>query len=168
MSDPSPLESLFTAARDLAGELTDAVPRLVRRSKDQFSALSTLADKLPCAGIVGDRPDEPANQPSAPVSPVANIMSAPSARKGPAPKKATAKKATAKKATARKAPAKKDQTSAPGHPLGIASYDSLAASQVIPRLDALSPAELEAVRSYEVGARNRRTILGRIAQLQRA
>ena len=163
MSDPSPLESLFTAARDLAGELTDAVPRLVRRSKDQFSALSTLADKLPCAGIVGDRPDEPANQPSAPVSPVANIMSAPSARKGPAPKKATAKKATA-----RKAPAKKDQTSAPGHPLGIASYDSLAASQVIPRLDALSPAELEAVRSYEVGARNRRTILGRIAQLQRA
>ena len=34
--------------------------------------------------------------------------------------------------------------------LPIAGYDSLAASQVIPRLDGLTPAELEAVRAAVV------------------
>jgi hypothetical protein len=50
--------------------------------------------------------------------------------------------------------------------LAIADYDSLAASQVIPRLPGLSSAELEDVRSYELGHRGRKTILNRIAQLQ--
>ena len=51
--------------------------------------------------------------------------------------------------------------------LPIDGYDTLAASQVIARLDALAPAELESVRHYEAGHRNRKTILGRVAQLQR-
>lgn len=51
--------------------------------------------------------------------------------------------------------------------LGIPEYDSLAASQVLPRLQGLTPGELEAVREYEAAHRGRRTILGRIAQLQR-
>lgn len=50
--------------------------------------------------------------------------------------------------------------------LAIADYDSLAASQVIPRLPGLSSGELEDVRCYEVGHRSRKTILNRIAQLQ--
>lgn len=50
--------------------------------------------------------------------------------------------------------------------LALADYDSLAASQVVPRLAALDPAELEAVRSYEIAHRGRKTVLGRIAQLQ--
>jgi hypothetical protein len=50
--------------------------------------------------------------------------------------------------------------------LAIADYDSLAASQVIPRLPGLSGGELEDVRSYEAGHRGRKTILNRIAQLQ--
>jgi hypothetical protein len=50
--------------------------------------------------------------------------------------------------------------------LAIPDYDSLAASQVIPRLAALAPDELEAVRHYEASTRARRTILGRVAQLQ--
>ena len=49
--------------------------------------------------------------------------------------------------------------------LPIAGYDSLAASQVIPRLDGLTPAELEAVRAYETAKRGRKTILGKITQL---
>jgi hypothetical protein len=58
-------------------------------------------------------------------------------------------------------------TSGPeGGDLAIPGYDSLSASQVLPRLDALSPAELEAVRAYEDAHRGRKTILGRIAQLQ--
>jgi hypothetical protein len=50
--------------------------------------------------------------------------------------------------------------------LPIPGYDSLSASQVIPRLDALRPRELEAVRAHEAAHRARRTILNRIAQLQ--
>lgn len=50
--------------------------------------------------------------------------------------------------------------------LAIPDYDSLAASQVVPRLRALGPDELEAVRAYEAAGRGRKTILNRIAQLQ--
>jgi len=50
--------------------------------------------------------------------------------------------------------------------LAIPGYDTLSASQVVPRLDALRPDELEAVRQYEAAHRGRRTILNRIAQLQ--
>ena len=50
--------------------------------------------------------------------------------------------------------------------LAIPSYDSLAASQVVPRLDGLSAIELEAVRRYEEAHRARRTVLGKIALLQ--
>jgi hypothetical protein len=52
--------------------------------------------------------------------------------------------------------------------LAIPDYDSLAASQVIPRLAGLTPPELEAVRQYEAAHRARRTILGRVAQLQQS
>jgi hypothetical protein len=52
--------------------------------------------------------------------------------------------------------------------LAIPDYDNLSASQVIPRLDGLSLDELEAVRRYEAAERGRKTILGKIAQLQSA
>lgn len=52
--------------------------------------------------------------------------------------------------------------------LAIADFDSLAASQVIPRLPGLSSTELEAVRNYEAVHRGRKTVLNRIAQLQSA
>ena len=51
--------------------------------------------------------------------------------------------------------------------LAIADYDSLAATQVVERLEGLSPSELEAIRSYEVAHRSRYTILGKIDQLIR-
>ena len=50
--------------------------------------------------------------------------------------------------------------------LAITGYDSLSATQVLPRLEGLTADELEAVRAYEDAHRGRRTILGRIAQLQ--
>lgn len=50
--------------------------------------------------------------------------------------------------------------------LPIAGYDSLAASQVIPRLAGLDADELDIVRRYETANRGRKTILGRIDQLQ--
>ncbi|MDY7101988.1 MAG: hypothetical protein S0880_12435 [Actinomycetota bacterium] len=50
--------------------------------------------------------------------------------------------------------------------LAIPGYESLAASHVVRRLAGLDPNELDAVRRYEIANRNRRTVLGRIAQLQ--
>ena len=50
--------------------------------------------------------------------------------------------------------------------LAIADYDSLAASQVIPRLAGLEDDQLADVGRYETANRHRKTILGKIAQLQ--
>ena len=52
--------------------------------------------------------------------------------------------------------------------LPIPDYDSLSASQVVPRLSSLTVSELAAVRTYEEAHRGRRTILHKIAQLQGA
>ncbi len=52
--------------------------------------------------------------------------------------------------------------------LSIPDYDSLSASQVVPRLSSLTTSELAAVRAYEEAHRGRKTILHRIAQLQSA
>jgi hypothetical protein len=51
--------------------------------------------------------------------------------------------------------------------LAIPAYDSLAASQVVQRLEGLTGLELEAVRRYELAHRARKTVLGKITQLQR-
>jgi hypothetical protein len=50
--------------------------------------------------------------------------------------------------------------------LAIPDYDSLSASQVVPRLASLEASELDVVRRYEEGTRGRRTILAKIAALQ--
>lgn len=50
--------------------------------------------------------------------------------------------------------------------LAIPDYDSLSASQVVPRLESLGGDELETIRRYELGTRGRKTILNKIAQLQ--
>jgi len=58
------------------------------------------------------------------------------------------------------------RSSAAAADLAIADYDSLAASQVIPRLEGLEATELDAVRRYETEHRGRKTILGKVAQIQ--
>jgi hypothetical protein len=50
--------------------------------------------------------------------------------------------------------------------LAIPGYDTLAASQVVRRLDDLADDELAAVQDYERAHRGRMTILSRIAQLR--
>ncbi len=49
--------------------------------------------------------------------------------------------------------------------LAIPDYESLSASQVVPRLSSLSAEELEAVRAYEDAHRGRKTILNKVTQL---
>ncbi len=50
-------------------------------------------------------------------------------------------------------------------PLAIPGFDTLSASQVVQRLDGLTPDELAAVRAHESAHRGRRTILNRVEQL---
>lgn len=50
--------------------------------------------------------------------------------------------------------------------LGIPGYESLSASQVVARLDGLTATQLAAVKEYESTTRRRRTILGRISQIE--
>ena len=52
-----------------------------------------------------------------------------------------------------------------GAHLPLADYDTLAAAQIVPRLEGLSASELEEVRLYELAHRARKTVLGKIAQL---
>jgi hypothetical protein len=59
----------------------------------------------------------------------------------------------------------RDEATGPAD-LAIPDYDSLSASQVLPRLSGLSPSELEAVRAHESTHRGRKTILSKVAQLQ--
>ena len=71
-----------------------------------------------------------------------------------------------------RAPAARPTPAAPVAPapdpasLAIPGYDSLSASQVVPRLEGLTSDELETVRTYEQATRGRKTILSKIAQLQ--
>ncbi len=62
--------------------------------------------------------------------------------------------------------ARRGDEAPPVEDLAIPNYDSLAASQVVPRLVGLAPDELEAIRRYESAHRRRRTVLSRVTQLQ--
>ncbi len=50
-------------------------------------------------------------------------------------------------------------------PMPIANYGSLTAAQIIGLLDALTPTERHRVAEHEKAHRNRRTVLGRVDQL---
>ena len=113
-----------------------------------------LRDVFVAMGVV---PPAPAPAPEAPPAPEPTVASTTSTASSPA--KATARKASASK----KAP-----TPAEAGALGIPDYDSLSASQVVKRLRGMDDADLDAVRAYEAATRARKTILNRIAQLQKA
>ena len=63
-------------------------------------------------------------------------------------------------------PAPSTPAGPPVDTLAVPDYDSLSASQVVPRLTGLSAEELDAVRRYETANRGRKTILHRIDQLK--
>ena len=100
-----------------------------------------------------------------PVRAVEPAVEAPSRPKA-APRKAAA--APAAEAPAVDAPPAAPAPAAPADAaeLAIPDYDSLAASQVVSRLAGLREPELAAVQRYELATRGRKTILGKIAQLQ--
>jgi hypothetical protein len=50
--------------------------------------------------------------------------------------------------------------------LALPDYDQLPASHIVSKLAGLMPSELDAIEAYEIANRNRRTVLGKVAQLQ--
>ena len=96
---------------------------------------------------------------------------APAAEKPAASSSAPASNGQATAATQTSAPVSAEPVTTPAHgpgaaTLAIPDYDSLSASQVVPRLEGLSDRELADVREYESAHRGRKTILNKIDQLQ--
>jgi hypothetical protein len=139
----------------------------------------------------GARPDEPAVSATATPTDPASPGDTPVARRRTANAAKAPKKAAGSRKSTTAAPAKATQASGavkrsrgtPGKPrpprpaaartaapassahLPIREYDGLSASQVVSRLTGLTPAELQAVRSYEEANRARRTVLLAIDRL---
>ena len=101
----------------------------------------------------------------------ASVKRAAPAKKASVKKAAPTKQASVKKAAPTKqasvkkaAPAIKAAAPRTGS-LAIEGYDTLAASQIIARMEGLSTADLSAIKAHESSNRDRRTVLGRISQL---
>ena len=101
----------------------------------------------------GTRPPQPGSQATAPAN---------GHGRGPDPASTTGSRPGPRPAPAAAAP----EASADVSELAIPGYDTLSASQVVPRLEGLSEEELEAVRVYEEAHRARKTVLTRIDQLR--
>lgn len=72
---------------------------------------------------------------------------------------------TARSETAARAPSGAGPSGRGGPSLAIPDYDELSASQVVDRLEGLTPEGLGAIRAYESAHRGRATILGKVDQL---
>lgn len=147
-------------------EVIRAVPRLVDRTRSQVELARRVGGHLPCVGALlahrtdGPMPTHEAPQPVDVLRVVADDEAGPDRATGEADGVADHGLADtdADEAPPAEPPPPEDE-------LAVPDYDSLAASQVVPRLAALSPDELDAVRRYEAAHRGRQTILNRVAQL---
>jgi hypothetical protein len=180
--DESPIEAALElcvyAPLGFALEARSLLPRFVERGRNQVAMArvvgkfavekgredlggrvadgqATVVGLLRLAGVVGPEADggEPEGATARPGAPVVALVPDP-----PASPEVRAAEATGDALA-----------EGPGaDTLAIPGYESLSASQVVPRLDSLTEAELEEVRRYEQAHRGRKTILNKILQLQTA
>jgi hypothetical protein len=147
------LDLLVYAPLGLLLEARDLVPKLAEKGRQRMGGQVTVARMIGemavrqgqrrAETIVNRLREQSSGSAAAPDPPATNghgpIPAAPAPAAGPVPDAAS---------------------------LAIPGYDTLSASQVVPRLEGLTPAELEAVRAYEVATRGRKTVLTRIDQLR--
>jgi hypothetical protein len=156
---------------NLVSELLRAVPKLVDRTRSQAELVASLAGHVPClSGLLGlgtaPHADEdlivPGMHEKVPIDVLSLLEGEPSSD-GEGIAASGSNGSTPQPAAA---PGSGDASAATPTEaeLPIPDYDSLAASQVVPRLATLSPDELQSVRSYELAHRNRQTILNRVGQ----
>ena len=142
------LDVFVFAPLGFALDARELVPKLAERGRNQFALLKVVGQFV----INKGRADADSKlKPKPPASTVTPPASA-AARTPPVTRPRTAATAASSTTTAAALP--------------INNYDTLSASQIVPRLAGLRPEELARVGSYENAHRRRRTILGRIAQLQ--
>ncbi|MEE9416064.1 MAG: hypothetical protein V3V01_12340 [Acidimicrobiales bacterium] len=189
------VEALLYAPVGIALELLDHLPTWVARGKSQVT-IGRFVGKMAAQkgqheldSVLGDifgvdrqHPTDGAEEASADDSsgPASNGSGKASgdskANGGPkkssnAKGKTTAKASTAKSTTKPKKARLANKTKAATKPvagasLALESYDTLTASQIVKRLNALSKAQLEAIAAYEAQNRHRVTILNRVRQIQ--
>lgn len=157
----------------LVAELMAVVPRLVDRTRSQAEFARAAASLLPCVGpLLARRHDEP--PPGVPEHERVDVLSVladdgrdlsdtdlsdtqGSDAPGPSDTQESDTRPPDAASAGEGAPAESE--------LPIQDYDSLAASQVVPRLATLTHDDLRAVQAYESATRHRQTILHRVAQL---
>ena len=158
------LDLLVYAPLGLLLEARDLVPKLAEKGRQRLGGQVTVARMVGELAVrQGQRRAERVlerlrQQNSAGAGPRAAAPAAPGNGHRPGP--ATASGAPAA-ASAAPAPSRGESSS-----LAIPGYDTLSASQVVPRLEGLTAAELDAVRAYEDATRARKTVLTRIDQLR--
>ena len=151
----------------VAEEVISAVPALVDRTRSQLELTQHILEKLPCSPLhrsAASRPEHAgASDPTSPDAPAATVTDI-RTHQHPAP-------GGTEHDRNRSEPAQDDVEDLPevsADDMAIPDYDSLAASQVVPRLASLEPAELAQVLVYEQSHRARQTIINRVRQLQAA
>jgi hypothetical protein len=149
-------QELHSSARatDLGGRLAPVyrLDRLQAHAEGTLRALGMIPGETEAGADAGGTGPGGAPHPVAATTPETQAAPAPASDGRGAPA-----------AVAAAGPAAPEVTAAE---LAIPGYDSLSASQVMPRLESLSEPELELVRRYENAHRGRRTILNKIVQLQ--
>jgi hypothetical protein len=160
------LDLLVYAPLGFALDARTLLPKLIDRGRSQIDVARWMGEHAVAKGQKGASRRLTQVQESA-LTALAELGLIPTNGQAPAPEAEAATPASAPEAPRpEEAPAPATGSDAASADLAIPDFDSLAASQVIPRLEGLSPEELEAVRAYEAGRRGRKTILNKIAQLQ--
>lgn len=152
-------------------ELLRSVPRLVERTLHQAELARSLATHIPCVGgLLGTRriPEAPGTVAPAQLGVLDLFDDGVDAPVADAPVPDNAPLDTAALGNAVPDTAVADTAAVAEADLAVPDYDSLAASQVVPRLAMLSPEDLRDVQVYEQSHRHRQTILNRVAQLLEA
>ncbi|MGB3411352.1 MAG: hypothetical protein WBA45_09135 [Microthrixaceae bacterium] len=165
-------------------DLIWALPRFVDRTSKQLELARLLASHLPCVGSLVSRSGEQ-SRPGAPESnsgeplDVLDVLAEdrPSAPQDHPVDRATVSDPVDKTAVSEPVewpvsePVERPEVAPVDHPvpeegdLAVAGYDSLAASQVVPRLATLARSDLALIHAYEQAHRNRQTIMHRVRQL---
>ena len=147
------LPKMIERGRDVLGDSVNAARVIgrvaVNQGKVEFSRIASQWNDLGSvmrSGAMQGRPTRSRRTAEEP-APLHDATPAPKAVSAPAPRSA------------------KRSGPAPAS-IGIPGYESLSASQVVSRLDGLTPEQRSAVKEYETATRGRRTILGRIAQIE--
>lgn len=162
---PGPLEDVADdIPTNLLGEVLSLPPRMASRTISQIQASQRLLSLLTCRSTTSDPEDDVvAASSDAPSEPVDVLELIADRDLDADPEDSVAGEPT--DPTEPEAQPDSEEWVPAVDELVIPGYQSLAASQVIPRLTTLAPDELSAIAAYEEANRRRRTILNRVQQL---